>query len=158
MAWWNDFTTSIAAIPTALKRLTGGGNYLSDEERAKEEVLHNTVKDALRGIDTGLSNVPGFGIGKKVVKGVGDKLLQGAVTLNQEVLSPYIFRPVSTAALLTDFQSPLYKKGQYEEGFQFDDVKAAYNRSAKVSIGQALTMSDMTPISGLAAVVSLASI
>jgi hypothetical protein len=153
MAWWNDFTTSIAAVPTALKRLTGGGNYLSDEERAKEEVLHNTVKDALRGIDTGLSNVPGFGIGKKVVKGVGDKLLQGAVTLNQEVLSPYIFRPISTAALLTDFQSPLYKKGQYEEGFQFDDVKAAYNRSAKVSVGQALTMSDMTPISGIAAMV-----
>jgi|694.fasta_scaffold18779_6 hypothetical protein len=153
MAWWNDFTTSIAAIPTALKRLTGGGNYLSDEERAKEETLHNTVKDALRGIDTGLSNVPGFGVGKKVVKGVGDKLLQGAVTLNQEVLSPYIFRPVSTAALLTDFQSPLYKKGQYEEGFQFDDVKAAYNRSSKVSVGQALTLSDMTPISGLAAMV-----
>ena len=25
MAWWNDFTTSIAAVPTALKRLTGGG-------------------------------------------------------------------------------------------------------------------------------------
>ena len=153
MAWWNDFTTSIAAIPTALKRLTGGGNYLSDEERAKEETLHNTVKDALRGIDSGLSNVPGFGIGKKAVKGVADKLLQGAVNLNQEVLSPYIFRPVSTAALLTDFQSPLYKKGQYEEGFQFDDVKAAYNRSAKVSVGQALTMSDMTPISGLAAMV-----
>ena len=153
MAWWNDFTTTISAIPTALKRLTGGGNYLSDEERAKEEVLHNTVKDSLRAIDSGLSNVPGFGIGKKVVKGVGDKLLQGAVTLNQEVLSPYIFRPISTAALLTDFQSPLYKKGQYEEGFQFDDVKAAYNRSAKVSAMQALTMSDLTPISGLTAVV-----
>lgn len=153
MAWWKDFTTSIAAVPTALKRLTGGGNYLSEEELAKEQTLHNTVKDALAGIDSKLSNVPGFGVGKKVVKGVGDKLLQGAVTLNQEVLSPYIFRPISTAALLTDFQSPLYKKGQYEEGFQFDDVKAAYNRSAKVSAMQALTMSDLTPISGVASVV-----
>ena len=153
MAWWNDFTTTISAIPTALKRLTGGGNYLSDEERAKEEALHNTVKDSLRTIDSGLSNLPGFGVGKKVVKGVGDKLLQGAVTLNQEVLSPYIFRPISTAALLTDFQSPLYKKGQYEEGFQFEDVKAAYNRSATATAFQALTMSDLTPISGLAAVV-----
>jgi hypothetical protein len=153
MAWWKDFATSIAAVPTALKRLTGGGNYLSEEELAKEQTLHNTVKDALAGIDSTLSNVPGFGIGKKTIKGVGDKLLQGAITLNQEVLSPYVFRPISTAALLTDFQSPLYRKGQYEEGFQFDDIKAAYNRSARVSSMQALTMSDLTPISGISAVV-----
>jgi hypothetical protein len=153
MAWWKDFATSIAAVPTALKRLTGGGSYLSEEELVKEQTLHNTVKDALADIDSKLSNVPGFGVTKKITKGVGDKLLQGAVKLNQEVLSPYIFRPISTAALLTDFQSPLYKKGEYEEGFQFDDIKAAYNRSAKVSAMQALTMSDLTPISGISAVV-----
>lgn len=146
MAWWNTFTTAISALPAAGKRLTGGGNYLSEEEQQKEQVLHNLVKDGLANIDKIGSNVPGFGVGKKAIKGVGDKLLQGAVALNQEVLSPYIFRPISTAALLTDFNSPLYKKGEYEAGFQFSDISAAYQRSAKVSTMQALTKSDLTPI------------
>ena len=105
MAWWKDFATSIAAVPTALKRLTGGGSYLSEEELVKEQTLHNTVKDALADIDSKLSNVPGFGVTKKITKGVGDKLLQGAVKLNQEVLSPYIFRPISTRHALINFKS-----------------------------------------------------
>lgn len=146
MSWWNTFTTSISALGAAGKRLTGGGSYLSEEELQKEQVLHNTIKDALANIDKGLSVAPGFGLAKKATKGVTDMLLKTAVNLNQEVLSPYIFRPISTAALLTDVNSPLYKKGEYEAGFQFSDIKAAYNRSAKVSAFQALTKSDFTPV------------
>jgi len=153
MAWWNTFTTALSALPAAGKRLTGGGSYLSEEEQQKEQVLHNLVKDGLANIDKIGSNVPGYGVGKKAIKGVGDKLLQGAVALNQEVLSPYIFRPISTAALLTDFNSPLYKKGEYEAGFQFSDISAAYQRSAKVSAMQALTKSDITPIKYISDVV-----
>jgi len=153
MAWWNTFTTAISALPAAGKRLTGGGNYLSQEEQQKEQVLHNVVKDGLANLDKIGSNVPGFGVGKKAIKGVGDKLLQGAVALNQEVLSPYVFRPISTAALLTDFNSPLYKKGEYEAGFQFSDISAAYARSAKVSTMQALTKSNLTPVKPLASIV-----
>jgi hypothetical protein len=145
MAWWNDFIGSIAAIPTALKRATGGGAFLSDEEREKEKVLYDTVKGALANTDALLSNAPGFGLAKQAAKGVGDKLLQGAVALNENVISPYIFRPISTAALLSDENSPLYKKGQYEEGFQFKDIKAAYDRSAKVSQFQALAKSELIP-------------
>ena len=145
MAWWNDFIGSVAAIPTALKRATGGGEFLSGEEREKEQVLYNTVKGALANIDDLASNVPGFGLAKQATKGVADKLLEGAVKLNEEVISPYIFRPISTAALLSDEKSPLYKKGQYEEGFQFKDIKAAYDRSAKVSQFQALIKSELVP-------------
>lgn len=153
MAWWDSFTTAISGLGAAGKRLTGGGSYLSEDELKKEQELHNVIKDALANIDTAGSNVPGFGIAKKATKGVTDLLLKGAVELNQNVLSPYVFRPISTAALLTDKDSPLYKKGEYEAGFQFSDIKAAYNRSAKVSAFQALTKSDMTPIKSLSEIV-----
>jgi hypothetical protein len=150
MAWWNDFINSVSAIPTALKRATGGGAYLSKEEQEKEQVLYDTVKGALANIDAGLTKIPDAGLYggvKKVTKGVADKLLEGAVKLNDEVISPYIFRPISTVSLLNDKDSPLYKKGEYEEGFQFKDIKAAYDRSAKVTQFQALIKSDL--ISGL---------
>lgn len=150
MGLWDTFTSGIGSVA---KRLTGGGSYLSEDELQKEQALHNLVKDGLANIDSGLSNVPGFGLAKKTTKGAGDLLLKAAVNLNQEVLSPYVFRPVSTLGLLTDLDSPLYKKGEYEAGFQFSDVKAAYNRSAKVSAFQALTKSDLTPISGISSLV-----
>jgi hypothetical protein len=148
MAWWNDFLGSVAAIPTALKRATGGGDFLSEEEREKEKVLYSTVKGALANIDAGLTKIPDAGLYggvKKVTKGVADKLLEGGVALNQNVISPYIFRPISTVALLSDENSPLYKKGQYEEGFQFKDIKSAYERSAKASQFQALIKSELVP-------------
>ena len=38
-----------------------------------------------------------------------------------------------------------YKKGQYEEGFQFKDIETAWKRSEKVSQFQALTKSGLIP-------------
>ena len=146
MGAWNDFTSALSSFGAVGKRLTGGGSYLSEDELRKEKELHDTVKNALGNVDQAISNIPGAGIAKKVAAKSGDYLLRGAVALNTEVLSPYIFRPLSTVGLLTDTSSPLYKKGEYEEGFQFDDIKAAYNRSAKVSTMQALTKSDLIPL------------
>ena len=145
MGAWDNFTSAMSTAKAVGQRFTGGGKTLSEEELQREQSLHNTVKDALKTTDETLSNVPGFGVAKKAAAGTGDLLLRGAVALNTKVLSPYVFRPLSTAALLSDSTSPLYKKGQYEEGFQFDDIKAAYNRSAKVSTMQALTKSDLIP-------------
>lgn len=75
-----------------------------------------------------------------------DLVLQAGVKLHDEVISPYITRPISTAALLTDVDSPLYSKGQFEKGFQLSDITEAYNRSEEVSLGQALTKSDLNPV------------
>ena len=75
-----------------------------------------------------------------------DLVLQAGVKLHDEVISPYITRPISTAALLTDVDSPLYSKGQFEKGFQLSDIREAYNRSEEVSLGQALTKSDLNPV------------
>ena len=79
MAWWNAFTTSIAAVPTALKRLTGGGNYLSDEERAKEETLHNHIILFI-GIDCGkfINNATLFIDGYCFSRGNKQRVLFGA--------------------------------------------------------------------------------
>ena len=145
MGAWDSFTSTMSTAKVIGQRFTGGGKTLTDEEIEREKTLHNTVKDALKSTDDALSNVPGFGIAKKAAAGTGDLLLRGATALVTEVLSPYVFRPVATAALLADSNSPLYKKGQYEEGFQSSDIQAAYDRSAKVSTMQALTKSDLIP-------------
>lgn len=151
MSAWNKFTSAISGIPVLGKRITGGGAYLSDEELKNEAALSNTLKAALAELD--IASNPVAGAAKAASKQAADFLLRGAVQLNNKVISPYITRPASTLGLLTDIQSPLYKKGQYEEGFQFTDIKAAYNRSAKVSTFQALTKSELTPISMISSMI-----
>ena len=145
MPSWSDFTNAISTVKAVGTRLTGGGSTLTPDELEKEKALHNTVKDALSTVDKEISKVPGVNAVQKAAAKTGDWLLKGAVALNNNIISPYVTRPIATAALLTDSTSPLYKKGQYEEGFQFDDIKAAYERSAKVSTMQALTKSNMIP-------------
>lgn len=153
MGLWDSFTGGISSIASGagaqLKTFTGGGSYLSEDEKAKQESLQSTVKGALANVGKVIDATPVVGevvgAAKKPAKWTTDLLLWGAVELNTKILSPFVFRPLSATALLADTNSPLYKKGQYEEGFQFNDIKAAYNRSAKVSMFQALTKSDLIP-------------
>ena len=70
-----------------------------------------------------------------------DPLLQAAVVAEEKVFSPYVKRPISTAALLTDPESPLYEDDAYGKGLQLSDIQTAYNRSKDVSLGVALTKS-----------------
>jgi hypothetical protein len=135
MASWDGFLKGISAIPTAIKRAAGGGEFLSEEEREKEKVLYGTVQEALSKIPTPA---------KKLAGATGDLLLRVAAPINEKIISPY-FRGISTVALLNDPESPLYKKGEYEEGFQFKDIETAWNRSQKVSQFQALTKSGLVP-------------
>ena len=142
MALFNSF---LSTLGTGLKTITGGGDYLSKEERKKQEELNATIKNAIATTDKITSNIPGNKIAKEAVKVTGDFLLGTAKKFNDKVYSP-LMRTVSTAGLLTDKNSPLYQKGQYEEGFQFTDIKAAYDRSAKVTAFQALTKSSLVPL------------
>ncbi len=79
-----------------------------------------------------------------------DLVLKAGVKLHDEVISPYITRPIATGALLTDFDSPLYSKDEFEKGFQLSDITEAYNRSEEVSLGQALTKSDLSVVRPIA--------
>lgn len=74
-----------------------------------------------------------------------DPLLQVSAKLEENVLSPYVKRPISTVALLTDPESPLYENDAYGKGFQISDVQQAYDRSKEVSLGVALTKSYLNP-------------
>ena len=143
MAVFNSF---LSTLGTGLKTITGGGDFLSEEERKKQEELNATIKNAIATTDKITSNIPGNKIAKAATKVSADFLLGAAKQFNDKVYSPLISRPISTLGLLTDKSSPLYKKGQYEEGFQFSDIKAAYDRSAKVSAMQALTKSSLVPL------------
>ena len=58
-----------------------------------------------------------------------------------EAISLGVTRPVSTAFLLTDPNSPLYKSDKMGKGFQPSDIIKAYDRSEKVSLGQAMSKS-----------------
>lgn len=142
MALFNSF---LSTLGTGLKTITGGGDFLSEEERKKQEALNATIKNAIATTDKITSHIPGNRVAKAAAKSSADFLLRAGQQFNDKVFSP-VMRTVSTAGLLTDKNSPLYKKSQYEEGFQFTDIKAAYDRSAKVSAGEALTKSSLVPL------------
>jgi hypothetical protein len=72
-----------------------------------------------------------------------DLTLKIAHDVVEPIISEGITRPGSTLMLLTDSTSPLYQPGKYEKGFQLNDIKAAYNRSEKVSVFAAMTKSDL---------------
>ena len=143
MSLWDSFRTTLGV---GIKKVSGGGSYLSEEEQKKEEELTTTIRGALDKVNKEIDSNPVGKIGKAAAKATADQLLKAAVQFNEKIYSPLISRPISTLGLLTDTNSPLYKKGQFEEGFQFTDVKAAYNRSEKVSAMQALTKSDLLPL------------
>lgn len=84
-----------------------------------------------------------------------DPLLQVAIKLEENVFSPLVKRPISTAALLTDPESPLFEDDAYGKGIQLDDIQTAYNRSKDVSLGVALTKSYLNPfhITGISDVI-----
>lgn len=146
MSWWDGFTSLISQTKDLGGRLIGGGPQ-TPEQVAREKQFNDNLRAAIAKVDS----VP---IAGKVVTKSADILLKGAMQLNEKVISPYITRPMSTIALLTDTNSPLYKKGEHEQGFQVSDIKDAYNRSAKVSTMQALTRSNLVPIvSGLSGLV-----
>ena len=89
-----------------------------------------------------------------------DPLLQVSAQLEEKVFSPYVKRPISTAALLTDPESPLFIDDAYGKGIQLSDIQTAYERTGNkyetidgkkvlvspgVSLGVALTKSYLNP-------------
>lgn len=154
MSLWSDFLDTISvrakeAVNTAIQGtsdIIGGfagavaGKTLTPEQ---PQVAENAVRTEVQRV---LAENKKFDI--NLEQKSNDLILKTAVALNDRVISPYVTRPVSTLGLLTDTESPLYQKGEYESGFQLNDIKSAYNRSAMVSPMQALTKSDLVPLVG----------
>jgi hypothetical protein len=143
MSSWSSFLSTTGSV---LKKLTGGGSYLNEDEQKREEAFTANVRNALNSVNKAIESTAPGRVAKAATKSTADFLLKGAVEFNNKIYSPLISRPIATLGLVTDLTSPLYKKGQFEEGFQFSDIKAAYNRSEKVTAMQALTKSDLVPM------------
>ena len=142
MSAFNSFLSTLGAVG---KKLTGGGAYLNEDEQKREEAFTTNVRNALDDVNRTIESTAPGRLAKAATKASADILLKVATGFNDKIYSPLISRPISTLGLLTDISSPLYKKGEFEEGFQFSDIKAAYNRSEKVSAMQALTKSNLIP-------------
>lgn len=147
MAFWDDFLDSIKAVPG--KAIGAFGDYASTVIGAGAQIgVAQTTKTmpineiARQQIAENIA----FDVKKDAVS--NDPLLKAAVYVTDNVISPYIARPVSTLGLLTDVNSPLYQEGEYQKGFQLSDIRRAYNRSEDVTPMQALTRSDLIPFAG----------
>lgn len=155
MSLWSNFTDAISSRVVRPVKSFGKDLLTGNLEPIIDAPSAETAQSFKGKLQTGLRSVNEFGI--TGTEKSADLLLKGAIALNNKVISPLLTRPVSTLGLLTDINSPLYQKGQFEAGFQFKDISRAYDRSAKVSLGQALTKSVFTqPVS--AAVLSLGKI
>lgn len=172
MSLWSSFLDNIAKpVSGAVSNL---GEYLAGTVTGNfgspAQVVSNVITSA--GVDIGASKqLTALGLeqeAQKIVKDnlkysakaqiagtdplakgaakTGDIVLKTGIKIHDEFLSPYVTRPIATAALLTDVDSPLYSKDKFEKGFQLSDITEAYNRSEEVSFGQALTKSDLNPI------------
>ena len=142
MSSWDSFKSTLGAVA---KNITGGGSYLNEDEQKREEAFTTSVRSALDKVNKEIESTAPGRVAKAASKVTADFLLAGAKQFNDKFYSP-LMRGIGTTALLTDTKSPLYKKGEFEEGFQFSDIKAAYNRTEKVTAFQALTKSNLVPI------------
>jgi hypothetical protein len=146
MASWGDFTATLGHYTSviannAAKIIPNFGVTLETAARSSAEGLAKSPittaadrdKIAREQIDANAPFKP------KPIKPSQDLLLKTAVFAEDKIISPYITRPLSTAALMTDFSS----KPLYADGFQWDDFGTAYNRSKFVSPFQALVKSDL---------------
>lgn len=159
MSWWDSFTSAISTAGAVGKNITGGGDYLNEDEIKRKDAFNKTVKDAISDVDKNYLEInPLYKYQKAALKSTADILLKYvAVPFIEKVYSP-LMRSVGTVGILADQTSSnqLYKKGQFEEGFQFSDIKAAWNRTEKVTAAQALTKSIMmVPIVGSYATIGL---
>jgi hypothetical protein len=76
-----------------------------------------------------------------------DPVLYVAQKADEYVFSPIIARPLGAAFLLSDPTSALYKRDEFQKGFQFSDIIDAYNRTEQVSVGIASLKSPINPLS-----------
>lgn len=118
-----------------------------------QQVAGIQAPNAVQGLEQAAKKSIATTLGTGAVSSPGTDILLKASKPVADVLSPIVTRPVSTFNLLSNPDSPLYEQNQYGKGFQLSDVKKAYDRTAKVSLGQSFTQSPLfqsTPFGKLA--------
>ena len=170
MPLWEDFINSVKGAAKGLSQLPGSilGNVATSGAQlgAAQTFKGDPRAAAAAGIaaETGTQKAlqkAGLSTIDATAAKVVDPVLFAAQKAEEYVFSPIIARPISTAFLLTDPTSRLYKAGEYGKGFQFSDVIDAYERSGDeykivngervlvrkgVSLGVSLLKSNLTPL------------
>jgi hypothetical protein len=174
MSLWNSFLDSIAK-PAGRAIVSGGEQALGFIGQAMpfgipspSSVISGVAIDA--GIQMGVSPIlsaqgldaaAAAGLKENLKYEVNKKAQSNDITLQiaHKVVEPVVskgLRGVGTAALLSDVDgSPLYQPGEFEQGFQLNDIKSAWNRTEEVSVFQALTQSALLKDSPLQNAVSI---
>jgi len=170
MPLWEDFINSVKGAAKGLSQLPGailgnvamGGAQLGAAQTFKGDPRAAAAAGiaAETGTQKALQKAGLVTVDDTTGK-VVDPVLYASQKAEEYVFSPIIARPISTAFLLTDPTSRLYKAGEYGKGFQFSDVIDAYERSGDeykivngervlvrkgVSLGVSLLKSNLTPL------------
>jgi len=162
MSLWNSFLDNIAK-PAGKAIATGAENALGFVGQAMpfgipspSSVVSGIAVNA--GIEMGVSPILNAqGLTEAASQGLKENLKyqtnrqaqSNDITLKiaHNVVEPVVskgLRGVGTAALLSNVDnSALYQPGEFEKGFQLNDIKAAWNRTEEVSVFQALTQSSL---------------
>jgi hypothetical protein len=155
MSLWNDFLDTTKSLGKGLGAFTG--SLLSPVLQAGASIGAGTVAKSRPEIAAAANLATEAGI-KQSMKDAGilsqdqsimkpvDPIMNVAQRAEEFVFSPIVARPISTAFLLADPNSPLYETEKFRKGFQPQDIVDAYERSKKVSLGVSLTKAQMIPV------------
>lgn len=145
MSLWSDFTgilkgaaktigEGIASLPKGIiGTVTQAGTQIGAAQATKTDPVASALAgvSAVQATQKSLKKA-GITTEDKGTMKVIDPVLKVATAADEYVFSPLIKRPLGTGFLLSDPNSPLYKKEQFGEGFQFSDIAEAYDRTRNV--------------------------
>jgi hypothetical protein len=152
---WNDFLDATKTFGKGLGSFTGSllapvlqagasiGAGSVARSRPELAAAANLASEA--GIKQSMKDAGILSQDQSIMKPL-DPIMNVAQKAEQYVFSPIVARPISTAFLLADPNSPLYELEKFRKGFQPQDIVDAYNRTEKVSLGVSLTKAQMIPI------------
>jgi hypothetical protein len=170
MSLWNDFLDTTKSLGKGLGAFTGSllspvlqagasiGAGTIAKSRPEIAAAANLASEA--GIKQSMKNAGILSQDQSIMKPV-DPIMNVAQKAEEYVFSPIVARPISTAFLLADPNSPLYETEKFRKGFQPQDIVDAYSRtgdkyetingqkvlvSKGVSLGVSLTKAQMIPV------------
>lgn len=167
MSLWDSFLDNIAkpvskAFQTGVSQtLDFVGQALPYGVPSPSSVISKTVIPAGIGIGAtpitsaaGLNEAAAQGLKENAQYQVGRETVSNDLTLKiaHNVVEPVIskgLRSAGTIALVSDTSNALYQPGEFEAGFQLNDIKSAWNRTQEVSLYQALTQTRLLKDSAL---------
>jgi hypothetical protein len=146
MPIWSDFLESLTGVAKAV-----GGAFAEIPKGVASTLLQSgaslgattpgsgldPVANALAGRSAALGTKKslekaGIEVGDTGPLKVLDPVLKVAVAADEYVFTPLIKRPLATGFLVTDPDSPLYKKPEFQKGFQLSDIAEAWERTGNV--------------------------